>query len=132
MPSIKILLADDNDSFRCLLTSFLGAHDGVEVVGDAVDGLEAVKLAEYLHPDIVLMDLEMPVKDGFEATREIKRRMPKIRVVILSAYSSDVYRRAAREFGADGFIDKNNMKDALLALLVEEQARRAEAVVKVA
>jgi len=132
VPSIKILLADDNDSFRCLLTSFLGAHDGVEVVGDAVDGLEAVKLAEYLHPDIVLMDLEMPVKDGFEATREIKRRMPKIRVVILSAYSSDVYRRAAREFGADGFIDKNNMKDALLALLVEEQARRAEAVVKVA
>lgn len=132
VPSIRILLADDNDSFRCLLTSFLGTHDGVEVVGDVADGLEAIRQAEYLSPDLVLMDLEMPIKDGFEATREIKRRMPKIRVVILSAYSSEVYRRAAREFGADGFIDKNSMKDALLALLMEEQSRHAEATVKVA
>ncbi len=132
MPSIKILLADDNDSFRCLLTSFLGCHDGVEIVGEAGDGLEAVQQAERLSPDLVLMDLEMPVKDGFEATREIKRRMPKTRVVILSAYASDVYRRAARDFGADGFIDKNSMKDALLALLMEEQGRNANAAVKVA
>ena len=132
MPSIKVLLADDNDSFRCLLTSFLGSHDGVDVVGEAEDGLEAVRQAERLNPDLVLMDLEMPVKDGFEATREIKRRMPKTRVVILSVYSSDVYRRAAREFGADGFIDKNSMKDALLSLLMEERARHADAAVKVA
>jgi two-component system response regulator NreC len=132
VPSLKVLLADDNDSFRSLLTSFLGSHDGVEVVGDAADGLEAVRLAEYLKPDLVLMDLEMPIKDGFEATREIKRRWPKTRVVILSVYSSEVYRRAARDFGADGFIDKNSMKDALVALLMEEQARRAEAAVKVA
>ena len=132
MPSIKVLLADDNESFRCLLTSFLGSHDGVDVVGEAEDGLEAVRQAERLNPDLVLMDLEMPVKDGFEATREIKRRMPKTRVVILSAYSSDVYRRAAREFGADGFIDKNSMKDALLSLLMEERARHADAAVKVA
>ena len=132
MPSIKVLLADDNDSFRCLLTSFLGSHDGVDVVGEAEDGLEAVRQAERLNPDLVLMDLEMPVKDGFEATREIKRRMPKTRVVILSVYSSEVYRRAARDFGADGFIDKNSMKDALLSLLMEERARHADAAVKVA
>jgi len=132
VPSIKVLLADDNESFRCLLTSFLGSHDGVDVVGEAEDGLEAVRQAERLNPDLVLMDLEMPVKDGFEATREIKRRMPKTRVVILSVYSSDVYRRAAREFGADGFIDKNSMKDALLSLLMEERARHSDAAVKVA
>ncbi|MBM4162637.1 MAG: response regulator transcription factor [Ignavibacteria bacterium] len=127
MPSIKILLADDNEKFRSLLNSFLGARDGVEVIGQARDGLEAVKLATKLSPDLILMDLEMPVKDGFESTREIKRQVPKSRVVILSVYSSDVYRRAAREFGADGFIDKNNMKDALVALLNEEQARHAAA-----
>lgn len=132
MPSIKILLADDNDSFRSLLCSFLGAHDGIEVVGEAGNGQEAVRQTEQLNPDLVLMDLEMPVKDGFEATREIKRRVPKTRVVILSVYSSEVYRRAAREFGADGFIDKNSMKDPLLALLAEEQARHADARVKVA
>lgn len=132
MPSTKVLLADDNEEFRCLLTSFLGSHNGVDIVGEAGDGLEAVRETERLKPDLVLMDLEMPVKDGFEATREIKRRMPKIRVVILSVYGSEVYRRAARDFGADGFIDKNNMKDALLALLMEERARHADAAAKVA
>ena len=132
MPSVRILLADDNDSFRCLLTSFLGSHVGFEVVGEAEDGLEAVRQAERLSPDLVLMDLEMPIKDGFEATSEIKRRRSRTRVVILSAYSSEVYRRAAREFGADGFIDKSNMKDALIAVLMEEQARHADAAVKVA
>jgi NarL family two-component system response regulator LiaR len=132
MPSIKVLLADDDDSFRCLLTAFLGSQDGVEVVGEAGDGLEAVRQAERLNPDLVLMDLEMPVKDGFEATREIKRRLPKTRVVILTIYGSDVYRRAARDFGADGFIDKNNMKDALLAVISEERARDSDMGVKVA
>lgn len=132
VPSIKILLADDNDSFRSLLCSFLGSHDGIEVIGEAGDGQEAVRQTEQLNPDLVLMDLEMPIKDGFEATREIKRRMPKTRVVILSVYSSEVYRRAAREFGADGFIDKNSMKEPLVALLMDEQARHAEAAVKVA
>lgn len=132
MPSIKILLADDNDNFRSLLISFLSVHAEVDIVGEAADGIEAVEQAVQTNPDIVLMDLEMPLKDGFDATREIKQRLPKTRVVILSAYSSDVYRRAARDFGADGFIDKNNMRGGLLALLMEEQARHADAAVKVA
>jgi DNA-binding NarL/FixJ family response regulator len=132
VPSIRVLLADDNENFRSLLNSFLGTHDGVKVIGEAGDGLEAVKQAKTLNPDLILMDLEMPLKDGFEATREIKRHLPKSRVVILSVYSSEVYRRAAREFGADGFIDKNNMKDPLQALLLEEQARHGDAAAKVA
>lgn len=132
VPSIRVLLADDNEDFRSLLNSFLGSHDGVRVIGEAGDGLEAVKQAKTLNPDLILMDLEMPVKDGFEATREIKRYLPKSRVVILSVYSSEVYRRAAREFGADGFIDKNNMKDPLRALLIEEQARDDGAAVNAA
>lgn len=124
MPSIKVLLADDNDGFRCLLTSFLNVHADVDIVGEAADGLDAVEKAVQTRPDIVLMDLEMPLKDGFDATREIKQRLPKTRVVILSAYSSEVYRRAARGFGADGFIDKNNMRDALVALFMDEELRR--------
>ena len=124
MCTVKVLLADDFESFRDSLRLFLKSQPGFEVVGEAVDGNDAIEKAEQLHPDLVLMDLEMPNKDGFDATREIKRRLPDTRVVILSMHASDVYRRAAREFHADGFIDKHSMKFALVAILMDEQARR--------
>ncbi len=132
MPRLKIVLADDHENFRRLLCSFLKLQDGVEVIGEAVDGDDALKQTERKQPDLVLMDLEMPKRDGFEVTREIKRRWPKTRVVVLSAYSSEVYRRAAREYLADGFIDKNSMKEALLAVLMEEQARQRKSGVHAA
>lgn len=132
MAGIKVLLVDDHENFRHSLSSFLKSQRDVEVVGEAVDGDDAVRWTEQLHPDLVLMDLEMPQKDGFEATREIKRRMPNTRVVILSLYSSEVYRRAAREYLADGFIDKNSMKDALLAVIMDERARQDGAAVNAA
>jgi DNA-binding NarL/FixJ family response regulator len=97
-----------------------------------VDGNDAIEKADQLHPDLVLMDLEMPNKDGFDATREIKHRLPETRVVILSMHSSDVYRRAARDFRADDFIDKNSMKYALTAILMNEQARRSSMAVNAA
>jgi len=124
VPRLRIVLADDHEDFRRTLRSFLKLQEGVEVIGEAVDGDDALVEIERKQPDLVLMDLEMPKRDGFEATREIKRRWPKTRVVVLSAYSSEVYRRAAKEYLADGFIDKNSMKDALLAVLMDEQARR--------
>ncbi len=124
MSTIKVLLADDFEGFRHSLRQFLRTQPGFEVVGEAVDGNEAIEKATELRPDLVLMDLEMPNKDGFDATREIKRRLPKTRVVILSMHSSEVYRRAAREFQADDFIDKNSMKFGLVAVLMDTQARQ--------
>jgi DNA-binding NarL/FixJ family response regulator len=132
VPRLRIVLADDHEDFRRSLSSFLKLQDGVEVIGEAVDGDDALVQTERKQPDLVLMDLEMPKRDGFEATREIKRRWPKTRVVVLSVYSSEVYRRAAREFLADGFIDKNSMKDALLAVLMDERARQTQAGVNAA
>jgi len=125
MCTVKVLLADDFEGFRHSLRAFLKSQPGFEVVGEAVDGNDAIEKAEQLRPDLVLMDLEMPNKDGFDATREIKRRLPETRVVVLSMHASDVYRRAAREFRADGFVDKNSMKFALVAILMDEQARRS-------
>ena len=125
MCTVRVLLVDDFDGFRHSLRSFLRSQPGFEVVGEATDGNEAIEKAEQLRPDLVLMDLEMPNKDGFDATREIKYRLPETRVVVLSMHSSDVYRRAAREFHADDFIDKNSMKYALVAVLMSEQARRS-------
>ncbi len=132
MCTVKVLLVDDFEGFRHSLRSFLASQPGFEVVGEAVDGNEAIEQAEKLHPDLVLMDLEMPNKDGFDATREIKHRLPDTRVVILSMHNSDVYRRAAREFRADDFIDKNSMKYALVAVLTDEQARRSSMAVNAA
>ena len=132
MPRLRIVLADDHEDFRRSLSSFLKLQEGVEVIGEAVDGEDALVQTERKQPDLVLMDLEMPKRDGFEATREIKRRWPKTRVVVLSVYSSEVYRRAAREYLAEGFIDKNSMKDALLAVLMDEQARQAKSGVHAA
>lgn len=124
MCTLKVLLADDFEGFRQSLRSFLKSQPGIEVIGEAVDGDDAVVQTECKQPDLVLMDLGMPKRDGFEATREIKRRWPKTRVVVLSAHSAEVYQRAANDYLADGFIDKNSMKDALLAVLMDEQARR--------
>ena len=121
---LRIVLADDHEDFRRALCSFLKMQEGIEVIGEAVDGDDAVVQTECNQPDLVLMDLEMPKRDGFEATREIKRRWPKIRVVVLSAHSAEVYRCAANDYLADGFIDKNSMKHALLAVIVDERARR--------
>jgi DNA-binding NarL/FixJ family response regulator len=96
MHALKVLLVDDHDGFRRLLSSFLKKQEGVEVIGEAIDGEDAIAQSENLRPDLVLMDLEMP----------------KTRVVVLSIHGSEVYRRAAREYSADGFIDKNSMKFA--------------------
>ena len=123
MNKLKVLVADDHDGFRRLLASFLGTQQGVEIVGEAANGIEAVNQTERLHPNLVLMDLDMPTIDGYEATREIKHRSPSTRVVILSMHSGDEYRRRAWQNSADGFIDKGSMKIALMTLLVNEQAR---------
>ena len=132
MGTVKVLLVDDFEGFRHSLRGFLRQQPGFEVVGEAVDGNDAIEKADELRPDLVLMDLEMPNKDGFDATREIKRRLPETRVVILSMHSSDVYRRAARDFHADDFIDKNSMKFALVSVLMNEQARRTSLAVNAA
>ncbi len=132
MCTVKVLLVDDFEGFRHSLRSFLRSQPGFEVVGEAVDGNDAIEKAEQLRPDLVLIDLEMPNKDGFDATWEIKRRLPETRVVALSMHSSDVYRRAARDFRADDFIDKNSMKYALVAVLMNEQARRSNVAVNAA
>lgn len=131
MNNLKVLLADDHEAFRRSLVSFLRAQRGVEVIAEAADGTEAVEQTERLHPDLVLMDLEMPKRDGFEATRQIKSVAPKTRVVILSIHGGEVYRRMAWRHSADGFIDKGSMKDALRTLLLNEQSRLSQSPVNI-
>ena len=130
MSALRVLIADDNDGFRRVLALYLGEQEGVEIVGEAVDGLGAITQAEKMKPDLVLMDLDMPGGDGFEATREIKLRSPNTTVIILSMHGGEVYRRNAWRHAADGFIDKSSMRDDLRRVMNAEQMRIATANLK--
>ncbi len=121
MYKLKVLLADDHDSFRRILVAFLKAQKGIEVVGEANDGQDAVEQVERFHPDLVLMDIHMPKQNGIEATKTIKNRWPDTKVFILSMDPSEFYRKNTQDF-ADGFIAKSSIKNALLEVLASEQS----------
>jgi DNA-binding NarL/FixJ family response regulator len=103
---IRILLADDHEAFRMGLAALLGTVQGVDVVGEATTGEEAVVLALRLQPDIVVMDLNMPDVDGIEATRRIVATSPHIAVLVLSMYEDDDQVFGALKAGARGYLLK--------------------------
>ena len=103
--SPRILIVDDDGGIRAALRDLL-REEGMEVVGEATDGTEAVELVEPLSPDIVLMDLRMPKLGGVEATRLIKRSSPTTQVVILSAYDDMALNQSAEEAGAYAYLVK--------------------------
>ena len=107
MTTIRVLVADDQRVVRDGLRMLLGMLPGIEVIGTAVDGTDAVRQAVAAVPDIVLMDLHMPNCDGVEAIRQIVREQPSVRVVVLTAYSDDDSVFAALRAGARGFLTKD-------------------------
>ena len=117
MTPLCVLLADDHALFRQGVASLLGAESGVQVVGEAVDGRQALEMARELMPDVVLMDLSMPVLDGLEATRRIKSEIPYVRIVILTALESDELAFEAIKSGAQGCLTKGIEPQALLRAL---------------
>jgi DNA-binding NarL/FixJ family response regulator len=106
-PRIRVLLADDHTVVRRGLRGFFELLDDIEVVGEAEDGRRAVELVEALGPDVVLMDLLMPVMDGIAATAEIKARFPEVEVVALTSFIEEERVTAALEAGATGYLLKD-------------------------
>jgi DNA-binding NarL/FixJ family response regulator len=122
---IRVLIADDHAIVREGLRLFLTEEaDAVEVVGEAADGAEAVTLAERLRPDVILMDLIMPRRDGIEATRLLKERGVPSRVLILTSFADDKKVREAIQAGAIGYL----MKDVLRRELMEAIRSAAKGV----
>lgn len=123
---LRVLVADDQKVVRDGLSLLLGMLPGVEVIGTAVDGADAVRQAAASGPDVVLMDLSMPNGGGVEATREILRRQPRVRVVVLTAYSDDDSVFAALQAGARGFLTKNASAGEILRALSSVRAGDAQ------
>ena len=112
---IRVLVVDDHAAVRATLADFLAAHDDIEVCAQAGDGAAALRASEACQPDVVVMDVRMPVLDGIEATRLIKSRSADARVLLVSAYEDPEIVDAGARAGADGFV----LKGTLGAELVE-------------
>jgi two-component system response regulator DegU len=103
---IKVLIVDDHQMFRDGLKALLTLHNELAVVGEAQNGQEAVILSRELRPDIILMDINMPVMDGVEATRRILAETPDMKILALSVNSDDGFRTSMMRAGAVGYIMK--------------------------
>lgn len=111
---IRVLIADDHAVVRTGLDQLLGTEDDIELVGSATNGAEAVRLVAELLPDVVLMDLSMPVLDGSGATRQIAERHPGVRVVVLTSFADDRHIAEALDAGAIGYVLKHADPDELI------------------
>jgi NarL family two-component system response regulator LiaR len=114
---IRVVLADDNSSMRAGLATFFTVYDDLDLVGEASNGQEALDLCAQVQPDVVLMDILMPVVDGIEAIQVIRRRYPAVRVVVLTSTPDDELIEAALKAGAVGCVLKTASIDSLAEAL---------------
>jgi len=112
----RILIADDHPRSRNGLQALLATTPEVAVIGEAVDGQEAVRLVAETHPDVVLMDIQMPVMDGLQATQQIKNRWPEVKVIALTMYGAT--RSKALSAGVDAFLIKGCSAEELLGVIL--------------
>lgn len=123
--SIKVLIVDDHTMVRTGLATFLEVSEGLDLVGEAGDGTEAIKLCEELHPDVILMDLVMPELDGVEATKVIKERCPEIQVIALTSFQEGEMVQDALKAGAISYLLKNVSMDDLVKAIKNAHAGQA-------
>lgn len=116
-PPIRILLVDDQALFRRAIAMLIGEQPDFEIVGQAENGLQAVEMAHALGPSLVVMDVEMPVMTGVEATRRIREELPGVKVVILSVSEADEHVFDAIKFGAHGYLLKDLRPEQLYDLI---------------
>jgi DNA-binding NarL/FixJ family response regulator len=115
--AVQVLLVDDDDLMRAGLRAVLSSDASIEVVGEAVDGRDAVGRVERMQPDVVLMDVRMPRLDGISATRELAQAAPGVRVLIVTTFEDDEYIFGALNAGASGFLLKRTRPEELIAAI---------------
>ncbi|TMC09970.1 MAG: response regulator transcription factor [Chloroflexi bacterium] len=117
MTPLRVLIVDDDDLMRAGLRAVLSTDEGLEVVAEAADGREALERTRRLLPDVVLMDVRMPIVDGIAATREIVAAVPGARLLILTTFEDDEYVFGALSAGASGFLLKRTTPEQLIAAI---------------
>jgi NarL family two-component system response regulator YdfI len=127
-PNIRILIADDHRIVREGLRLILESQAGFTLIGEAADGVEAVRMAEELHPDVILMDLRMPGMDGIAAIQSIRGRDPQAAIVILTTYNEDDLMIRGLRAGARGFLLKDTDREALFRAI--RSAARGETLLQ--
>jgi DNA-binding NarL/FixJ family response regulator len=116
---VRVLIADDHSLFAEGVMRLLESNERIEVVGHAHNGVEAVRLARRLRPDVVLMDIGMPGMNGIEATRRIKEHVPAASVLMLTASDKEEHVKLAAEAGARGYITKDSASSGLISTMLE-------------
>jgi two-component system response regulator DesR len=117
--TIQVLIVDDKAKVRQDLRTLLDLSMDIEIVGEATNGLEAIEQVDKLQPDVVLLDLEMPVLDGFETAKQIKTRFPNSRIIALTIHGYDEAMQKAFEAGVDSFIVKGTPYDELVEAILK-------------
>lgn len=120
MTAVRVLLVDDVKEVRQNLRTALTLSGDIEIIGEAANGLEAIWLTETLQPDAVLMDLEMPVMDGYEATRQIKSRFP-CKVIALTVHDYESAREKAKRSGVDAFLVKGAPVKTIVQTILKKE-----------
>jgi len=115
--SIRVLIVDDHALMRAGLRALLGSQPDIEIVGQAASGIEAVRSAEELQPDLILMDISMAGLDGVQATRKIKSMMPDVRIIALTMHEDESIVRGVLKAGASGYVLKRGAEDELLVAI---------------
>ena len=114
MADIRVLIVDDLERVRQDLRTFLTLAGNIEIIGEASNGLDAVKLVKLLEPQVIVMDLEMPVMDGYAATRQIKALRPSCKVIALTIHAEETEQQKALDAGVDVFVIKAASTETLM------------------
>jgi len=123
MPT-TVVVADDDTDLRTLILLMLGTTPGLQVIGQAGDGVDAFEVVRRTRPDVAIIDIAMPGLDGFELTRRIKRECPRTTVLVMTSLVEEAYRDAAYQNGADAFLDKRDLPAALVPTIRAVTPRR--------
>ena len=111
---LRILIADDHEAVRKGVCSILSSREDVEICGEAENGKEAIEKAQALKPDLIVLDITMPVLSGFEAAREIRKILPHVPILILSMHESNQLIEEAKKIGVQGYVTKTQVGSTLL------------------